>query len=66
MYRRKILKKCAVMFLAAVLLIGSLPCLRVGAARGTGQENGERAMFFELTEEEEDYLSTLSGRTLFL
>lgn len=29
MYRRKILKKCAVMFLAAVLLIGSLPCLRV-------------------------------------
>ena len=66
MYRRKILKKCAVMFLAAVLLIGSLPCLRVEGTRGTAQENGERAMFFELTKEEENYLSTLSGRTLFL
>ncbi len=66
MYRRKILKKCAVMFLAAVLLIGSLPCLRVEGTRGTAQENGERAMFFELTKEEENYLSSLSGRTLFL
>ncbi len=54
------------MFLAAVLLIGSLPCLRVEGTRGTAQENGERAMFFELTKEEENYLSTLSGRTLFL
>ena len=50
------------MFLAAVLLIGSLPCLRVEGTRGTAQENGERAMFFELTKEEENYLSTLSGR----
>ena len=65
MYRRKILKKCAVMCLA-VLLIGSLPCLRVEGTRGTAQENGERAMFFELTKEEENYLSGLSGRTLFL